>query len=131
MPVPVPVPAPALVRALRRRVGDAEIQRNAAAAQPHPGDDEQEGDRRDSAPSSMRPALLTRPRSAVLSATTEAVSAAALWLESLPEDPAECVHPQGAARFESTHTQKRLARHMKRNPITEGLHQQDAPPNDR
>lgn len=40
------------------------------------------------------------------------------------------LHPQGTARFEPNHAQKRLARHMKRNPITNGLHQQDAPPND-
>jgi hypothetical protein len=33
------------------------------------------------------------------------------------------LHPQGAARFDENHTRKRLARHVKRNPITNGLHQ--------
>ncbi len=39
------------------------------------------------------------------------------------------MHPQGSARFEPNQTQKRFARHVKRNPITDGLHQQDLPPN--
>ena len=33
------------------------------------------------------------------------------------------LHPQGAARFNEDHTGKRLAEHVKRNPITNGLHQ--------
>lgn len=37
-------------------------------------------------------------------------------------------HPQGAARFEPNHTQQRLARHIKRNPITNGLPQPITPP---
>jgi hypothetical protein len=37
-------------------------------------------------------------------------------------------HPRGAARFEPNYPQQRLARHMKRNPITDGLHQPSTPP---
>ena len=32
------------------------------------------------------------------------------------------LHPQGAARFEENHTRKRLAKQVKRNPITNGVH---------
>ncbi len=38
------------------------------------------------------------------------------------------LHPQGASRFDPDHTQKRLARHMRRNLISDGLHRQDKPP---
>lgn len=37
-------------------------------------------------------------------------------------------HPQGAARFEPNYPQQRLARHMKRNSITDGLQQPETPP---
>ncbi len=40
------------------------------------------------------------------------------------------LHPEGAARFEPAHSQKRLARRMKRNPIAEGLQRQEVPPDD-
>ena len=47
-----------------------------------------------------------------------------------PEVPnLRALHPQGTARFEPNYTQKRLARHVKRNPITNSMHQQDVPPN--
>ncbi len=36
------------------------------------------------------------------------------------------LHPRGAARFEPAHSQKRLARHVKRNPIADGLQRRDA-----
>jgi hypothetical protein len=39
-------------------------------------------------------------------------------------------HPLGAARFEPNHTQQRLARHVKSNPITNGMRQPDALLND-
>ncbi len=41
------------------------------------------------------------------------------------------LHPEGAARFEPAHSQKRLARHVKRNAIADGLHWEDRPSNER